>query len=186
MKVCALASLWIVLSVFAVSARASDCTGDCDEDGIVRVDELVRLVNAAMWSPCAFEPWLCPPDSCLFEDRDGDGSITVAEFATAVARIVEAVNNALEGCPLWMQITPCRQCEPCDVLLDYILGAETVDETFARLLPDGVIMRDSSVEPVGPTCSMCGCPDEFTFRAFVRASDEARLVRAGWRADEQP
>lgn len=61
------------------------CSGDCNGDGEVTVDELIVLVNIALGTQPAAA---CPPG-----DRDGDGSVTIDE-------IVLAVRLALEGCPL--------------------------------------------------------------------------------------
>jgi Tol biopolymer transport system component len=64
------------------------CVGDCDGTGAVSVAELVRMVNIALGLQS-----LCPDGTpgCLAGDADCDCDITVEE-------IVQAVNNALEGC----------------------------------------------------------------------------------------
>ncbi|MBI4518996.1 MAG: hypothetical protein HY699_24660 [Deltaproteobacteria bacterium] len=59
------------------------CTGDCDGDGNVTVDELVTGVNIALGT---FSDEPCP----VF-DANLDGEVTVDE-------LVMAVNNALNGC----------------------------------------------------------------------------------------
>lgn len=61
------------------------CAGDCNGDGTVTVDEIIRGVNIALG--------LTAVDDCLAFDADGGGSVTVDE-------IVTAVNNALSGCPV--------------------------------------------------------------------------------------
>jgi hypothetical protein len=60
------------------------CVGDCNGDGSVTVDEIVRMVNIALGSQDV--------STCPAADRDGSGTVTVDE-------IVQAVNNALNGCP---------------------------------------------------------------------------------------
>jgi hypothetical protein len=60
------------------------CVGDCNVDGSVTVDEIVRMVNIALGQQ---DVSICPA-----ADRDGSGTVTVDE-------IVQAVNNALNGCP---------------------------------------------------------------------------------------
>ncbi len=60
------------------------CTGNCNGDTAVTVDEIVRMVNIALGQQ---DVSLCPAG-----DRDGSGTITVDE-------IVQGVNNALNGCP---------------------------------------------------------------------------------------
>jgi hypothetical protein len=59
------------------------CTGDCNGDDQVTVDEIVTMVNIALG--------YTPRDHCSAGDRNGDGEITIDE-------IVVAVNEALNGC----------------------------------------------------------------------------------------
>ena len=65
-------------------AGAASCAGDCDGDGTVTVDELVRGVNIALGTLTI--------DQCRSFDTSGDGMVTVDE-------LVAAVTNALNGCP---------------------------------------------------------------------------------------
>ncbi len=60
------------------------CTGDCDDNRQVTVDE---LLNGTLMATGEYLLSVCPPF-----DRDGSGFITVDE-------IVDAINNALDGCP---------------------------------------------------------------------------------------
>jgi hypothetical protein len=60
-----------------------NCTGDCNADGTVKVDELVRGVNIALG--------VLPPAQCSGLDANDDLLVTVDELITAV-------NNALRGC----------------------------------------------------------------------------------------
>jgi len=59
------------------------CAGDCNGDGEVSVDELVRGVNIALGS--------APARTCAGVDTNGDREVTVDE-------LVAAVNAALRGC----------------------------------------------------------------------------------------
>jgi hypothetical protein len=59
------------------------CTGDCDGDGSVTVDEIVTAVNIALGAT--------PLTACLAADSDGSTTVTVDE-------LVSAVNAALNGC----------------------------------------------------------------------------------------
>jgi len=68
----------------ATSAPGQVCLGDCDEDGFVTVDELIRGVNIALGT--------LSTDACRAFDANGDELVTVDE-------IVAAVVNALDGCP---------------------------------------------------------------------------------------
>lgn len=59
------------------------CAGDCDADGAVTVDEIVRAVNIALGTVAV--------ETCVAADSGGDGAVTVDELVAAVAR-------ALAGC----------------------------------------------------------------------------------------
>lgn len=66
------------------------CIGDCNGDGQVTIDDLIRMVNIAL----GLRP-VCGEDGgvgqCLAGDADCDCEITVDE-------IIRAVNNSLNGC----------------------------------------------------------------------------------------
>jgi len=59
------------------------CTGDCDGDGTVTINELIMGVNIALGS--------APLGNCSAYDKNGDGVVAVDELITAV-------NAALNGC----------------------------------------------------------------------------------------
>jgi len=61
------------------------CTGDCDGDGMVFVNELLSMINIALGTANV--------STCEAGDPSGDGFVTVDE-------ILGAVNNALNGCPI--------------------------------------------------------------------------------------
>ena len=63
---------------------SSTCVGDCNDDGEVTVNELIKMVNISLD--------LLPLSECSAGDASGDGEITVNE-------IVAAVNNSLGSCP---------------------------------------------------------------------------------------
>jgi hypothetical protein len=60
----------------------NSCTGDCNGDGSVTIDEIIGLVNVALEQAAL---------TCASADLNHDGQIEVNE-------IMAAVNNALEGC----------------------------------------------------------------------------------------
>ncbi|MFN8640195.1 MAG: hypothetical protein U0802_00460 [Candidatus Binatia bacterium] len=60
------------------------CVGDCDGDGQVSVDELVRGVAIGLGS--------LPVSACPAMDRNGSDEVTIDE-------LIAALNNALDGCP---------------------------------------------------------------------------------------
>lgn len=61
----------------------SRCGGDCDGDGAVTVDELLRAVSISLEAT--------PLDQCPVADRDGDGQLAIDE-------LLRAVNAALIDC----------------------------------------------------------------------------------------
>lgn len=67
----------------ATTPAAPPCSGDCNGDGSVTIEELIAMVNVALGAPLA----LCPAG-----DRSGDGAIAIDELVTAVV-------HALDGCP---------------------------------------------------------------------------------------
>jgi hypothetical protein len=79
----------VVLAVAFLSTQtrhaAAQCCGDCDGTGEVRIDEIIRCVDFALFG--------CAPLGACCCDCDGDGEVTISE-------IIQAVNNALNGCEL--------------------------------------------------------------------------------------
>ncbi len=69
--------------VLLAAVELGACVGDCDEDGIVTVDEILGMINVSLGTS-SFD--LCPAG-----DRNADAAITVDE-------ILQAVTTALEGC----------------------------------------------------------------------------------------
>ena len=75
----------VLLLSFDFSAAAqSICTGDCNGDNQVTVDELIGMVNVALGNTST--------SKCSAGDANQDNQITVDE-------IIAAVNDALSGCP---------------------------------------------------------------------------------------
>lgn len=70
--------------LLAASTARAQCVADCDENGRVTVDEIVRAVNIALG--------VQQVASCTSADRDADGSVTVDE-------ILASVQHGLTGCP---------------------------------------------------------------------------------------
>lgn len=73
-----------LLSARAAIAGVPICAGDCDENGDVGIEELVRAVSIALGT--------AEIDRCASADGDADGVVSINE-------LVRAVNHALEGCP---------------------------------------------------------------------------------------
>lgn len=75
----------LILTVLLAAGPAdAACRGDCDGDGVVRVNELVIAVGIALGQ--------APPGDCAAADADADGRVTIAE-------LVAAAGGLLAGCP---------------------------------------------------------------------------------------
>lgn len=77
-----------VASANGVYARRSlrlltACRGDCDSDGAVGIDELIRAIRVALG--------VAPAGDCSAADGNGDGRVTIDE-------LLAAVNATLAGC----------------------------------------------------------------------------------------
>jgi hypothetical protein len=95
-RCCRNARTGVLLALFAlacVPARSADaqCVGDCDGDGQVTVNELIKGTNIALGN--------LPLEECPSFDRNMDSQVTVDE-------ILAAVDAALEGCDAPPSPTP--------------------------------------------------------------------------------
>lgn len=111
-------ALWIVALLVAFQtnispgwAQTSACSGDCNADGEVTVDELITMVDIVLDS--------APLSACPAGDANGDNQITVDE-------VLSAVNADLNGCPMVSRATrltgeltlpPAGQCENCSITI---------------------------------------------------------------------
>jgi predicted dienelactone hydrolase len=87
--VCAVLSFAGASAAASAAAAVPACTGDCGAGGSVSVADVITLVNIALGN--------AQPSSCLQGIASG--------AAVDIAMIVEAVKNALSGCP-----NPAEQC----------------------------------------------------------------------------
>jgi len=92
----------------------NSCTGDCDGDGEVFIDELVRLVDIALGDDV---------EACVAGDRDGDQMVTVDEIGATVIAILygcdgespdlAAISAGPRGCIReYCDEIACYQCGP--------------------------------------------------------------------------
>jgi glucose/arabinose dehydrogenase len=79
-----LAGCLAALCLVVRAAPAAACTGDCNADGVVTIDELINGVRIAIGNTGI--------DRCRACDRDGDGTVSIDELVTAV-------QANLVGCP---------------------------------------------------------------------------------------
>ena len=90
-------------------ATALACQCDCNDDGQVTVDELLKGVNIALG--------IAPVGDCTAMDIDHSGTITVDE-------LLAAVNIALTGCPV-DTATPTPTATPAETLTPTASPTET-------------------------------------------------------------
>lgn len=142
-----------VLWLASAAAPAVACTGDCDADGTVTVDEIVTGVNIALGTSSA---GVCPA-----LDPSGDNAVTVDE-------ILQAVANGLVGCPppAPTPIFPAdyratfREVRDCRFSIEHggvsirVLANEIAADPYlagANPLPEGSIVLKE--EFTGPDCN---------------------------------
>jgi hypothetical protein len=113
------------------------CVGDCNGDGSVTVDELLTLVNMALGSQTQLSacPQGIPPNIYHVSQVD-------------VAGIIQAVNNALNGCPVLQTPTPSPTCAPTPTC------------------PENVIAPDPVCEWIGK-CPLCRCEATIPIRTVT-------------------
>jgi hypothetical protein len=75
----------ISLGTGAAYATNAFCTADCNQDGVVEINELVRAVNIALGST--------PLAQCERARREATGLVTISDLVSGVTKV-------LEGCPL--------------------------------------------------------------------------------------
>lgn len=89
--------MWLRIAVLLLAALAiptslnAACTGDCNDDKTVSIDELVTLVNVALGRASL--------DLCPFGDRNHDGAIAIDELVRSVGHAVDQCEDDLEPLP---------------------------------------------------------------------------------------
>src|SRR5262245_14039732 len=86
--------------VRAGETSAPVCAGDCDEDGTVRIDEVIRTINIGLGR--------LPLASCRAADADGSGKVEITEHLLTV-------QHALDGCSMDGAIFTIRACASPEV-----------------------------------------------------------------------
>lgn len=133
------AVVFLVLSL-AAPARAgvAACTGDCNGDKVVRIAELITMVNVSLGRAVL--------SLCENGDTNGDGAIAVNE-------IIRAVRNALDGCRGDVEPKPFKHriAHPFDPYLAFsstAAGPAWVKFTIRVAEPDVVYFQNSSQTPL--------------------------------------
>ncbi len=103
--------LCVLLFIATLTGRSgAACVGDCNGDGDVTIDEIIKGVAVALGASI---------EVCRPLDANGDGEITIDE-------LIRAVNNALNSCPVSDTPTPTTTMA---------LATPTPSPTEAILLP---------------------------------------------------
>jgi len=121
----------------------AQCTGDCNGDGAVTVNEIVIGVNIALGST--------PLSSCAVFDGDGSGDVAITE-------LIRAVNFALTECPTAATPTPNATPTPPGPSPTPILGCGdgVVDVVAGEVCDDGNTV-DTDACPA--SCRITTCDD---------------------------
>lgn len=72
----------------AAPAATPCCDGDCNGDGVVRVNEVIAMINIALGGE---QPGACDKGACPCSGPDPG---EICEFS----RPIRAIKNALDGC----------------------------------------------------------------------------------------
>jgi len=132
-RLAALAGILVLAlgAVFAASPAPGLCTGDCNRDDVVSINELLSGVNISLGG--------ADMSSCPDFDRNGDGRVSVDE-------LIAAVSSALNGCT--------RQTQAFVVTTDFTTGSfgtVQLDPPHAvmRSSPNHLLHRDAVVRTDG-------------------------------------
>lgn len=123
--------VWVLVAACALpmwaGSSSAACTGDCDGDGTVAINELVAAVGVALGRSTI--------DACAAADLDGDGSVAINE-------LIAAVRNALQGCPAEVTPTPTQTPAPGGGL-----GRRrfSIDPEASRVVVDGIMLGPSTI-----------------------------------------
>jgi hypothetical protein len=153
-------ALWVAAVATPPSRAAAQagagCAGDCDADGRVAVQELIRGVNIALSRSDV--------SSCEAMDRNGDGQVGIGE-------LIGAVGNALDGCAC-----------PFDLLDERAGGLEAC--VFAGSWSDGCSDSDLpatfSVQPAILGVAVVTGPDSPLLNFFAQPSDGRAATLVGY------
>jgi hypothetical protein len=139
------------------------CVGDCNGDNDVTVDDLVTMVDIAMFTR--------PIEACPLADVDGNGGVTVDE-------IVAAVGNALVGCGP----APSRQLERTAAATHSIL-VETMLMVSAVPVFGG---PGAAAGAAGTAASVMGCEGGGTVDVSCRVSGQSNILTLVFRSCRYP
>jgi hypothetical protein len=146
-----LLSLPLLAALLGGARPALACPGDCNADGAVTIDELVRGVGIALGSTGL---GTCP----AFATGAGD--------AVSIDELVAAVNAALGGCP---SVTPTPTATPGD-------GALTVAEAVSREADGAATHLGERITSEGVVTVDAGAFGNSKLKIFIQAGDAGLMV----------
>lgn len=132
------------LPILLIGSRCAACTGDCDGDGRVAVNEVTHGLAIA------FEKTSL--STCVSLDRDGSRSVTVDELLAAIKAV-------LHGCPA----TPTPSVTPTASITDTPTATPTINQpprvatpSVYRTYPDFEILVPLATDPEGEAVACVG------------------------------
>jgi hypothetical protein len=135
-------------------AANAQCTGDCNRDGEVTIDEIITGVNIGLD--------LAPVALCPEADADGNGEVTIDE-------LIKAVNYALTACPPTPTPTPTPTetfpPTPTPVPTEETTKTPTATPTSSRT-PSPTPTLDPEANMVWTLIDECNDARGFQFRLF--------------------
>lgn len=159
----------LAVSFSSVRAVPAVCLGDCDGDGEVTIDEIIRGVNIALG--------LAALGTCPVFDTSGDGEVTVDE-------LIVSVTNALNRCPEDPSPSPTSTLSPTTTATREIATATTTPSASATPTATGsptVTATPTAMEPSAtPTLELSPTPSQVNLatRAVGTFSSTTNILRA--------
>ena len=131
-------ALLLFVLLAGAPAAAQPCPGDCNGDGMVRVDEMIVGVRIALGDAELAD--------CPAFDFNGDGSLGIDE-------LVRAVTSLLNGCPAVSSPTPTDTPSPSPTATDTGTPTPTSTPTDTPTIPP--VAGNWLEEPLSVTDSTC-------------------------------
>jgi len=157
-----------VATPYPQAGGAEVCTGDCDHNGVVTVDEIVEMVNISLMSGPDMSGAL---NNCSAADRNGDGRVSVDE-------IITGIRDALNGCPtvsVQLGATSVAQGATAEMAVS-VSGDPIVALQQDIVFPeeDGAVVVDIPKREDGsPDCTSKDTDQTMAFAAFFPAGCDA-------------
>jgi len=120
----------LLLACWSLPVRAQECTGDCDSDGFVTIEEIITGVGIGQGTIAL--------SMCEAFDTDQTGAIEVYE-------IIAAVGDLLNGCGAATRFTRATKSAPLALTLDnrllVVANTDTNSVTIFEVRSDGTLRK---------------------------------------------